>query len=103
MPILIHTTTNSKDVAETIATHLVEHALAACVSVKQNICSVYSWENKINKEQEFELTIKTVKSKQSEIERQIKELSNYSCPEFIVTPILAMSEQYHTWFNEQLL
>lgn len=91
-------TAGSQQEAEAIATYLVESKLAACVNILP-IQSVYTWKGEINKEQEWQLLIKTDLAQFSNLEAKIRELHSYEVPEIIALPILAGSQSYLNWIS----
>ena len=91
-------TAGSPQEAEAIATSLVESQLAACVNVFP-IQSVYTWKGEINKEQEWQLLIKTDLAQFSHLEAKIRELHSYEVPEIIALPILVGSQPYLNWIS----
>src|SRR5690606_8951037 len=58
--LIVITTTSSTDEAESLANGLVESRLAACVQILPQMTSIYSWEGKIEKDEEHLLLIKTL-------------------------------------------
>ena len=52
----------SPEVAEEIASQLVEEQLVACVNVLPSITSIYRWQDKVEKEEEVLLVDKSIKS-----------------------------------------
>lgn len=100
--VLITTTVNDEKIAKKIADALIKKKLAACVHIKTNIQSVYTWENKICHDVELEISIKTVYTHSGTITKLIKRQSYYDIPQIIVTPILAMSDDYEKWYMEQI-
>jgi periplasmic divalent cation tolerance protein len=94
-------TVSSEEEATNIARDLVESKLAACVNIFP-ISSIYSWEGKINTEQEWQLTIKTKLTYFPELEATIKKLHSYQVPEIIALPIVAGSETYLSWISENV-
>lgn len=94
-------TAGSQQEAEAIATSLVESQLAACVNILP-IQSVYTWQGKINQEQEWQLLIKTDLAQFSNLEAKIRELHSYEVPEIIALPILAGSQSYLNWISDSV-
>ncbi|OWY65945.1 divalent-cation tolerance protein CutA [cyanobacterium TDX16] len=95
---VVFVTTGSQQEAEAIATSLVESKLAACINILP-IQSVYMWKGEINKEQEWQLLIKTDLAQFSNLEAKIHELHSYEVPEIIVLPIVAGSQSYLNWIS----
>ena len=95
---LVLVTAGSPQEAEAIATSLVESQLAACVNILP-IQSVYTWQGEINKEQEWQLLIKTDLAQFSHLEAKIRELHSYEVPEIIAIPILVGSQSYLDWIS----
>lgn len=98
--LLVLCTCPDKEVAETIATALVEAGLAACVNRVPDITSVYIWQKKLEREAEELLLIKTSASAWDGLEAEIKRLHPYELPEIIAVPISAGSPPYLDWIRE---
>lgn len=98
-PILVQTTCSTKDEAKKIANLLVKEKLAPCVQIKK-IDSIYTWEDKIHDEVEFQLMIKTKKENFKKIKRIIKENHSYDLPEIIAISIAGTSKQYFNYLEE---
>ncbi|OKH44594.1 divalent-cation tolerance protein CutA [Calothrix sp. HK-06] len=96
---LVMVTTSSQQEAETIAKTLVESKLAACVNIFP-IQSIYTWQDKVHSEPEFQLFIKTDRRLFNTLEAKIRELHSYEVPEIIVLPIIAGSQPYLNWISE---
>lgn len=94
-------TARSRQEAEAIAQALVEAQLAACVSIMP-VHSIYTWQGKVNSDEEWQLVIKTNLAHFSVLERKIREIHSYEVPEIIALPILAGSEPYLNWISEQV-
>ena len=94
-------TTASIEEAEVIANALVEAELAACVSLLP-IHSIYIWQGKLHKEQEWQLLIKTDLALFPTLEAKIRELHSYEVSEIIALPIIAGSQPYLEWIAEQV-
>ena len=99
--IIIRTTTNDKEEAQDLALLLVKNKLSACVQIYP-IESVYTWENKIEKDKEFMLEIKTTSDNFEEVRDFILKNHSYEVPEIIVIPILYGSGEYLNWVQESV-
>jgi periplasmic divalent cation tolerance protein len=95
--VLILTTTSSKNEADLIASKLVAQKLAACVQINGPIESVYEWDGKLEKSQEWQLFIKTKKTLFQDIEKEIKALHSYDVPEIVSIDIENASKEYGDW------
>jgi periplasmic divalent cation tolerance protein len=94
-------TASSSQEANAIAFALVEAKLAACVNVIP-IQSIYTWQEEVHNEQEWQLLIKTDLSQFSALEAKIRELHSYEVPEIIALPIIAGSQSYLQWISAQV-
>ncbi len=99
-PIVVLVTCGSEDGALKIANALVEEHLAACVNLIAPIRSIYRWEGKICDEKEWLLIIKTQDHRFEALEKKVKSLHSYSCPEVISLPITKGSSAYLNWIRE---
>ena len=86
-------TATSKEEADAIASSLVEARMAACVSIMP-VLSIYTWDGTVNRDQEWQLVIKTDLSQFDQLSAKIQELHSYEIPEIIALPIVAGSEAY---------
>ncbi len=86
--------------AEKIANKLVEDKLAACVSIIPNMRSIYTWEGKIEKSDEYLMIIKTRGELFDRVKTAIKELHSYKIPEIISLSIDHALEDYVRWIQE---
>lgn len=101
--IIILTNTNSKDSAETIATFLVKEKLAACVNIYPKIESIYTWNNKIEKQEEYSLIIKTKKTLFDKVKDKITMLHPYEIPEIIFIDIKEGTKEYLNWIYQNTI
>ncbi len=94
-------TAGSETEAESLARHLVDHRLAACVSITP-IRSVYRWQGEVQAEAEWQLVIKTDLSQFDAIAQAITQHHSYEVPEIIALPIVAGLPNYLTWLQAQV-
>lgn len=98
---LILVTAPSEAEAETIAEALIVSKLAACVTVIP-IKSIYTWQDKIHRDQEWQLLIKSDLDRFEELSHQVNTLHSYEVPEILGIPIVAGSEPYLNWISSQV-
>lgn len=91
------TTCGSRDVADRIATALVEQRLAACVNVLTGVSSTYRWQGRIETDDEVLVLIKTAGSELAAIETLIKKLAGYELPELVAVEIAGGAADYLDW------
>ena len=100
--VLILSTVSKIEDAQTIANHLVSNSMAACVNFIPNLESVYKWKNKVCKENEFLLMIKTTANKETNVYDSLSEIHPYDTPEIITLPIQYGSKDYLDWISESV-
>ncbi len=97
--ILVMSTTDTLELAQKIASALVQANEAACVNIIPGIRSVYRWEGKICDEGEFLLLIKSSSERFEAIKSRIRMLHTYQLPEVIAVPITAGDSAYLAWLH----
>jgi periplasmic divalent cation tolerance protein len=101
--IVVYVTVSSSDEGKRIAKALVEERLAACVNQLPGVRSTYRWQGKIEESGEELLIIKTNKNLFTALQQRVCELHSYAVPEVIAVPMVAGSEAYLQWLDEQVL
>lgn len=97
--LLIQTTTDDENIAQTLARHLIQNHLAACVQIMSPVTSYYRWEAQVTTSQEWLLQIKTTLASYPQVEQAIRQLHNYQIPEIIALPIIGGSNEYFKWID----
>ena len=87
------------ETAEKIANGLVEGKLAACVSIVAGVSSVYRWEDKVEKSEEFQLIIKTRSGLLPEVSEFVRSNHPDKIPETICLPIINGNPAYLDWLG----
>ena len=103
MFIAIFCTCPNNNTATKLANKFIQAKLAACVSIIPGIESVYTWEEKIETNKEFQLIIKTTEAAYKKVEELIKNNHPYLCPEIIAIPIKYGSKEYLTWLKQTII
>ena len=99
---LVITTCPSMDEAERLAERLLAARLAACVNIVPGVVSLYEWQGKLEREQEFMLLIKTRAEGFPELEKLVQASHSYELPELVAVPIEEGSKAYLNWIDTQL-
>lgn len=99
---IVFCNTDSLESAKQIASNLIEKNLAACVSIIQNVLSVYRWEDKIESRGEFTLKIKTSKFKLDDLKQEILKVHPDNVPEILSVEIKEGLASYLNWLDEEL-
>lgn len=97
--IVVFMTAANTEEASRIAELLVEKNLAACVQILPEMRSVYRWKGEIEKQPEILILAKTVKSKFSELEAEVRAVHSYETPEIVAAPITNGSTPYLEWLS----
>jgi periplasmic divalent cation tolerance protein len=98
--LIVFVTAVNQEEASRLAETLVSERLCACVNILPAIESVYRWEDKVSKDNEALLIIKTVDERYVEVERRITELHSYTTPEIIAMKIERGSKAYLEWLRQ---
>lgn len=99
--ILVLTTVPEEKKGEALAEILVRERLAACATLSAPSRSFYWWKDKMCKDREFVLLIKTRSVLYSALEKKIKEEHPYEVPEIIALPVVKGSAAYLAWIDEE--
>lgn len=84
-------------VAEQIASTLIEENLAACVNVIEKVRSVYRWEGHVEKADEALLIVKGMTEKTVELIARVREIHPYEIPEVISLAVQAGNQDFLDW------
>lgn len=95
--LVIFITTANKKEAKKIAKDLVTKSLVACVNIVPDIESLFTWKDKLEVCKEVLLIAKTKVGLFSKIEKQVKRLHSYECPEIIAFEIAKGNKDYLKW------
>lgn len=97
--IFVYSTFPNKKEAKRIGLALVRQKLAGCVNIFP-IESVYWWQNRLKKEKEYAMIIKTNIQNFRKIEKFILKHHSYDMPCIVEIPLGRVTRKYLKWFNE---
>lgn len=100
--IQVVTTTDNREVADKIASSVLEQRLAACVQIS-NCMSMYRWQGKVERAEEFTCLIKSREDLYPELKKAIRSVHNYEVPEILATEVKAVGGDYLAWLDQELL
>lgn len=98
--LMIYTTLPDKAITKKIAGILVEKKLVACVNFFP-IESVYRWKNKLTRDKEYALIMKTRQSLYGKVEKRLKELHPYEVPAIVSYEIKEGLKSYLSWIEKE--
>jgi periplasmic divalent cation tolerance protein len=99
----VQTTTDSRAEAVELARGAVEARLAACAQVSGPVASTYWWEGTLERAEEWLITLKLPASGYEALADFIARSHSYDEPEIVATPIVAGSEAFLSWIEEETL
>jgi len=99
---LILCTCPNSDIAEQLASRLVEQRLAACINIVPGLISIYRWQGKVEKDMEVLLLIKTTQDRYGAVESAIQKHHPYELPEIIAVTVEQGSSDYLRWITSSL-
>jgi periplasmic divalent cation tolerance protein len=98
---VVLTTAPSADVAESLASRLVDEGLAACVNVIPGVTSIFRWEGATQREAEILLVVKTTADRVSALRDRIVGLHPYEVPEVVALPVSDGHAAYLAWVRAE--
>lgn len=93
----IRVTAPDQDVADRIATALVDKSLAACVQQLPGITSTYVWEGRTERAEEILLLAKTTADRFESVCAAILDLHPHDTPEILAVPVDQALHAYRSW------
>ena len=97
----VQTTTDSRAEAMELARAAVEGRLAACAQVAGPIASTYWGEGSVERQEEWLVILKLPAGGYQALAAFLTERHSYDEPEIVATPIVAGSESFLSWIDEE--
>lgn len=101
--LLISTTFETEHDAEKFASLVLKLRLAGCAQITGPSTSLYWWNNAIEKNKEYVLTLKSRQSLYERLEKTIQENHPYDTPEILATKPSHCSNDYKIWLDKELI
>jgi len=101
--VIILVTTSSKEEAEKIGETIVKEKLAASANIIPSIRSFFFWKTKFYDINEALVIFNTRAELWERVKTRITALHSYELPEIIALPIIAGSDKFFNWIEENTL
>ncbi len=79
---------------------LVREHLAACVNILPEMQSIYWWKDKVDRDRERQIVIKTTAVRLEDVQSRICEMHPYEVPELLVVRVDGGDEAYLNWMGQ---
>jgi periplasmic divalent cation tolerance protein len=100
---IVLVTASGTEEAERLANLLVGAGLAPCVNIIPSVISIYQWKNKMNRDEEALMVIKTAESSFEQVRDLVEKNHSYDVPEIISLEISQLSPSYAAFLGDFLL
>lgn len=100
--IVLHTTVENIEDARKMAQELLNLRLIACAQIDGPIESMYRWNDSIQTEKEYRLSVKSTDDLASQVVEKIKTLHPYEVPEIVGHPLTYCLEEYQNWVKSEV-
>jgi len=95
--VLVYTTWPSAGEAEAAGRSLVEGRLCACVNILPGMVSVYSWEGKIQRNEEAVMILKTRRDLSPALMAAVKAAHPFDTPAIVELAATAIDARFAAW------
>lgn len=100
--LLVSTTLENQDDAESLAASLLDRRLVACAQILGPVKSLYWWKEEVAESVEFVLTVKTFAEVYGKVEGVILAEHPYDVPEIIAEKLVRVSASYLAWMEKEI-
>ena len=95
-------TAPDRALASQLAEALVAERLAACAQVGGPVASVYRWQGRVERADEWVCRAKTTRAALPALERRVRSLHPYELPEILATPVTGPAA-YLAWVRAEVV
>ncbi|MBK4765270.1 MAG: divalent cation tolerance protein CutA [Pantoea sp. Brub] len=100
--IIVLCTVPDKICAQQISQKALNAKLAACVTILPKVISYYIWDNKLKKDKEVQMLLKSNIDHQQKLITLIKQNHPYKIPEILTIPIHNADNDYTSWLLKSM-
>ncbi len=97
----VRVTAGSPDEADRLADAVVGRRFAACAQIVGPITSVYWWDGKVTRSQEWLVLFKTTAERFGDLAGCVREVHSYDVPEIIAVPVAIGTADYLGWIDRE--
>lgn len=101
-PLIVQTTVETKQNGQDIADIILQKRLAACVQISGPVESRYWWKEKIERSDEYIVSMKTFGSVFHTLEQALIEAHPYDVPEIVSFELKRVSADYLEWMESEI-
>jgi periplasmic divalent cation tolerance protein len=94
---LVYITVGSPAEAHRIASSLVEARIVACANLIEGMKSVYRWQDRVCRDEETILIVKTTTDRIDRLKEVVCSLHSYECPCIVCLPVSDGHEPFLQW------
>ncbi len=91
---IVLVTTSGVEEAKRLANLLIGAGLAPCVNIIPHCLSIYQWKDKLNRDEEALMVIKTSESSFEQLRELVEKNHSYDVPEILSLEISQLSPSY---------
>jgi periplasmic divalent cation tolerance protein len=95
-------TAGSREEAGAIGRELVNAKLAACVNIIGGMNSIYTWQDKLQIDEEVVMIAKTTSSKVDALIDRVKSIHSYDCPCILQLPVAGGHQPFLDWIASEV-
>jgi periplasmic divalent cation tolerance protein len=97
----VQTTTDSRAEAMELSRAAVEARLAACAQVAGPVASIYWWDDKLERAEEWFVFFKLPADRYADLAAFLASAHSYDEPEIVATPFVAGSPAFLAWISDE--
>ena len=90
-----------RETARRIADRLVAERLAACVNILAPCESVFRWDGKTERGEEFPMIVKTARARVDAVAAAVRDAHPFEVPEVVALPIIGGLPEYLAWVRDE--